>query len=151
MGLEKYCPTVKCIHQWDFGGTETRSLSHREDHLRSKAPARSLVAAVTAGSGPWWQTCSGSFMWTSLAEIEGHKGILRSSVSPKPCTYSAGFIGEEAGALPWQCLVLHLACATVQPSPPLACQAVPSPATKSPAANILIAARWGFWFGAHSF
>ena len=59
----------------------------------------SLMAAVTAASGPRWQKCSGSFMWTSLAEIEGHKGILHSSVSPKPCSHSAGFRGEEARAV----------------------------------------------------
>lgn len=91
---------MKSIHQWDLGGTETGSLSRCENHLCSNPPAGSLVAAATAGSGPWWQKCSSSFTWTSLAELEGHKGILRSSVSPKPCTYSAELIGEEARAIP---------------------------------------------------
>lgn len=52
-GLEKYCQMVKCIHRWDLGGTETRSLSHCENRLRSNPLAGSLLVAVTAGSGPW--------------------------------------------------------------------------------------------------
>lgn len=105
---------MKCIRRWDLGGTGTGSLSHGENHLCNSPPVGSLVVAVTAGSGPRWQKCSSSFMWTSLAEIEGHKGILRSSVSPKPCTYSAGFIGKR----PWQrgcCISLVRLCSPRRP------------------------------------
>lgn len=40
--LEKYHQTVQCIHQWDLGGTETRSLSHCENALQSNSPAGSV-------------------------------------------------------------------------------------------------------------
>lgn len=39
-------------------------------------------------------------------------------------------------------LVLHLACATVQPSPPPACQTVPSPAQNHQQQTPLLQPRW---------